>query len=222
MLCSTWSRCNDFPAPKVHGSFLGGHLQDLLEMAPGAFHSFWLLKRPTFVWHFLIFVLIQATPLNTVDIISGILGISDTIQYGAILYKLCCLRENLETMETTKGWKTFTASLFVPKLKGKLINDKAWQCLWSLSYSVGDWYFSLSGTTTSPGIPCETGAATVSAQFHGELSGPWEVAMGWNQSDIPSWFPLSFEAQHILSCQNHTVHSQEAEMTGLKWFCLEN
>lgn len=193
--------------PKVHDRFLGGHLQDLLEMASGALHSFWLLKWQTFVQHFVTFILIQATPLNAVDIISGILGLSDTIKYGAILYKLCCLRENLETMETVKGWKTFTASLFVPKLKEKLIKDKAWQCLWSLSCSVGGWYFSLSGTITSPEISWETGAATVSAQFHGE------VTMGCNQSEHPKLVPLSFEAKHTLSCQNHTAHPQKAEMT---------
>lgn len=110
--------------PKVHGSFLGNHFQDLFEMAPGALHCFWLLKRRTFVQQTVTFVLIQATPLKAV-IISRILGFPDMVKYGTTLYKLCCLRETLETMETMKGWKTFTLLLFAPKLKEKLINDKA-------------------------------------------------------------------------------------------------
>lgn len=70
-------------------------------------------------------VLIQVTPLSAVDVISVPLELSDTIKYGALPYKLCSLRENLETMEAMKGWRMFTASLFVPKLKGKLMNYKA-------------------------------------------------------------------------------------------------
>lgn len=72
----------------------------------------------------LLHTVIQATPLNAV-IISRILGFPDMVKYGNTLYKLCCLRETLETMETMKGWKTFTLLLFAPKLKEKLINDKA-------------------------------------------------------------------------------------------------
>lgn len=185
--------------PKVHGSVSGAHFQDLLEMAPGALHYFWLLKRQTFVWNFVIFVLIQATPSSAVDIISGILGLSDTTKCGATLCKLCCLRENLETMGTTKSWEMFTASLSVPKRNEKWI--KAWQCLQSWSCAVGGWFFIA--------LHCKISRNSRDRSSHRLSPAPWRAGMdrghdGLESKHIPSCFPPSFEAWHILSCQNHT------------------